>query len=169
MEKLEIRNVREEDLERCFEIETVCYEGHGASRQRIERRIHEYPTGFLVGETNGVTLGFVNSGCFLRDDISKEKLKDLDGHDPKGANLVIFSVAVHPDFQRNGYGGQLMTAFVSHAREIGKRSILLVCRAHHLGFYESFGFSYRAPSAFTFGGYEWLEMSLLLNSPLTFS
>jgi ribosomal protein S18 acetylase RimI-like enzyme len=161
---LTIRNAIQYDLGRCFEIETLCYHGHGATRERIERRIASYPEGFLVGVWAGSVIGFVNSGCFLVDDIRDEKLKDLDGHDPAGENLVIFSVAVHPDYQERGFAHQLMSGFIDTARSLGKESILLVCRENLMRFYRSFGFAYRAPSALSFGGHVWFEMALPLSS-----
>jgi isopenicillin N synthase-like dioxygenase/ribosomal protein S18 acetylase RimI-like enzyme len=163
-ESTQIRTVTKGDLDRCFEIETVCYHGHGATRERIERRIDRYPDGFLVAELAGRVVGFINSGCFLQDDIRNEKLKDLEGHDPRGENLVIFSVAVHPDHRRRGFARELLLRFIANARSQRKASILLVCREHLLDFYSRFGFSFRAPSVLTFGGHKWLEMALPLGT-----
>ncbi len=158
----QIRNVTNADLDRCFEIETICYHGHGATRERIEHRIRLYPEGFLVGDLGGTGIGFINSGCFLQDDIRDEKLKDLEGHDPRGKNLVIFSLAVHPDHQKRGFAHQLMRRFIANACSQAKNAILLVCREHLLDFYVSFGFSFRGISALTFGGHTWFEMALPL-------
>lgn len=163
-EAIQIRNATRADLDACFEIETVCYHGHGATRARIGRRIEQYPDGFLIGVLGGKVIGFVNSGCFLQSDIRDEKLKDLEGHDPEGKHLVVFSVAVHPDHQKRGYARQLMQRFIENARSQGKDSILLVCREYLLDFYFGLGFFYRGPSALTFGGHTWLEMALSLTA-----
>lgn len=159
---LEIRQVRPEDLDSCASIEDVCYHGHGASRERIGKRIREYPEGFLVGLEGKDIVGFVNSGCFRKDSIAEESLKDLDGHDPAGGNVVIFSLAVRPDRQKRGISRLLMERFITDARAAGKERILLVCREHLLGYYGSYGFRWRAPSALTFGGHAWSEMVLPL-------
>jgi ribosomal protein S18 acetylase RimI-like enzyme len=164
MENLRIRQVETGDLDACHEIESIGYQGHGATRQRIERRIREYPRGFLVAESAGHVVGFINSGCFHLDDISKESLKDLDGHDPDGPNVVIFSVVVHPDHRKQGISRPLLESLISITRADEKAAILLACRSYHLRYYGKFGFRYRAPSVLSFGGHVWFEMVLDLRS-----
>ena len=155
-----VRQVRLNDLEACAEIEDVAYGGHGATRERIERRIHEYPEGFWVAVSGQQVVGFINSGCVLKDSIGDEKLKDLEGHDPAGKNRVIFSLAVQPGFQGLGIGRLLMDRFIHESRQAGKGIILLICRRKLLGYYERFGFVYRSPSQATYGGFRWHEMAL---------
>jgi ribosomal protein S18 acetylase RimI-like enzyme len=159
---LHIRHARISDLETCVWIEDVCFSGNGATREKIERRIKEYPDGFLVAELRDQVVGFVNSGCIVQDDISDETLKDLEGHDPSGRNRVIFSLAVHPDFQGRDISTQLMDLFINEARNSGMRSILLICRKKLIRFYNRFGFVYRAPSNAAYGGFKWYEMALSL-------
>jgi len=155
-----IRPVQRGDLDACAEIEEVAYGGHGATRERIERRIREYPEGFRVAVSGKEVVGFINSGCVLRESISNGKLKDLVGHDPSGKNRVIFSVAVHPAYQGRGIGRQLMEKFIQESHTLGKARILLICRGDLFSFYEQFGFAYRKPSRATYGGHQWHEMSL---------
>ena len=61
MSDYKIRNVVKSDLDRCFEIEKVFYEGNeAATREKIRKRIHKYPEGFIVMELNGMVVGFIN-------------------------------------------------------------------------------------------------------------
>ena len=160
---VDVRQVRIADLDACAWIEETCYEGHGASRARIERRIREYPEGFWVAVSGSRVTGFINSGCILRDDISDEQLKDLVGHDPEGRNSVIFSLAVQPEFQGRGIARSLLERFIRESRESGMHSILLICREELMLFYNRFGFVYRAPSRATYAGVPWHEMALDLS------
>ena len=159
---IRIRHARSGDLEACFEIETICFEGAGATRTRIGRRIHKYPEGFLVAELGGAPIGFVNSGAFDSEDIGDESLKDLVGHNPLGRHLVVFSLVVHPRARKRGIASELLERIIEQAIVDERESVLLDCREHLIHFYESFGFAYRAVSPAVFGGHRWHEMRLEL-------
>src|SRR5690349_16931772 len=120
MAKLLIRHVTIRDLDACCAIESACYGREGATRQRIAYRIATYPDGFLIAELDAQVAGFVNSGATQQNDIADEKLKDLVGHDPSGANIVIFSLAVAPPFQRQGIGKALLRQFIATAQRLDK-------------------------------------------------
>ena len=78
-----LRTARQEDTDRCFEIETSAFAAdEAASRATIAKRIRVYPQGFLVLESGGEILGFVNSGCAHVVEMADEAFKDLVGHDP---------------------------------------------------------------------------------------
>ena len=159
---IRIRQVVPGDLEACFEIETICFEGAGATRTRIGRRIRKYPEGFLVATLGGAVVGFVNSGAFDSEDIADESLKDLVGHNPGGRHLVIFSLVVHPRAQNRGIARELLERIIEQAIADERESVLLDCRKHLIRYYESFGFAYRAISPARFGGHKWYEMNLEL-------
>lgn len=159
---MRVRQVRPEDLDACAAIEAACYGPEGATRERIEKRIRVFPQGFLVGELEGRIFGFINSGATSKDDITDEAFKDLVGHEPDGANLVIFSLAIHPQQQKQGLSRPLMEAFIETARRQGKRKILLLCREHLLGYYAKYGFAHVGESRSTHGGLRWHEMELAL-------
>ena len=115
-------------------------------------------SGFLVAECDGEIVGFVNSGASDQDDLADESLKDMVGHDPSGRNLVVFSVAVQPSAQGQGVATQLLPAFIEQARLLGKESVLLLCKAHLVGFYERFGFQDEGLSNSVHGGARWHTM-----------
>ena len=80
-----IRQVTIEDLDRCYAIERAAYAGdEAATREKIARRIREYPEGFILIEHEGVVAGFVNSGATDEVDLASEAFKDLERHDPAG-------------------------------------------------------------------------------------
>ena len=63
MSDINIRTVNEQDLERCFEIESVSYSGdEAATKDKILKRIKTYPEGFIVLENDKEIIGFINSG-----------------------------------------------------------------------------------------------------------
>ena len=161
MSDFEIRNVVESDLDRCFEIEKVSYEGNEvATREKIRKRIREYPQGFIVMELNGMVIGFINCGATDKVDLADEEFKDLVGHDSNGKHVVIFSVVVHNDFQGNGFAGKLLTEFIYRITKMQKESIHLICRDNLIDFYKKYGFEYIRKSNSTHGGLHWHEMVL---------
>ena len=165
MDNTLIRQVKVGDFDNCFRVEKESYKNpdEAASREKIGNRICAFPEGFLVAEVGGRVVGIVNSCATDLEDISGEELKDLVGHERGGKNMVIFSLAVLPEFQGRGISRLLMEKFVEVSRELGKEKILLICKDGLVDYYKKYGFAYVGKSASSHGGSEWHEMSLLLN------
>jgi ribosomal protein S18 acetylase RimI-like enzyme len=163
MNEIIIRHVLSNDLEECFMVETAGFPPEeAATRETIKLRIDTFPEGFLIAEIHGRVVGILNSGATNKNDISDEELKQLVGHDPAGKNLVVFALAVLPEFQKRGIARQLMAKFVDKARQRGKENILLLCKQHLIAYYEKMGFTHVGLSRSTHGGAEWHEMRLVL-------
>jgi len=157
------RTARPADAERCFEIESSAYEGdEAATEAKILKRIKTYPEGFLILELDGRIVGFINCGCAHEVQMSDEDFKELVGHDPNAPNAVILSVAVDPAQQGKRYSRALMDEFVERMRQLGKSTIHLMCKEHHVPLYEKFGYRYLRPSTSDHGGMTWHEMSMQL-------
>lgn len=157
------RLAHSEDVDRCYAIERAAYEGdEAATREKIALRIARYPLGFLVMERDGGIVGFINAGCAHTVELADERFKELIGHDPAAPNVVIMSVVIDPPWQGHGDSSRLMRAFVAHMTALGKRSIYLMCRQHHIALYEKSGYRYLRPSPSTHGGLQWYEMVLPL-------
>lgn len=159
MTAFSFRTALPQDATACFDIETRAYEGdEAATLEKIAHRIAEYPQGFLVLEIDGRIAGFINSGCAHEVVLSDEAFKDLIGHAPDAPNVVILSVAVDPPHQGQGVATVLMAEFVARMAGMGKTTIHLMCRQHHVPLYRRFGYRYIAPSASDHGGMQWHEM-----------
>lgn len=151
------------DVDRCYEIETLAYEGdEAATREKIATRIQRYPQGFMCMELNGEVAGFINAGCAWEVVMSDEEFKELVGHDPNAPNAVIMSVVVHPDFQGKGYSSLMMREFVTRMKAMHKKTIHLMCKDRHVDLYAHFGYRYVKPSESDHGGMAWHEMVMAL-------
>src|ERR1039458_1015808 len=64
------------------------------------------------------------NGASNSPDLSREELKDLSDHDPAGASIVIFSIAIRPDLHGQGLSRPLLGAFLLRARQLGKQQVL---------------------------------------------
>lgn len=163
MPTLQFRSPVAEDAYRCHAIETGAYEGdEAATLEKIATRITQYPQGFLLLESDGDIVGFINSGCAHQVVMSDEAFKELVGHDPAAPNVVIMSVVVDPAQQGKGYVRQLMQAFVAQMKAAGKQTIHLMCKAQHVPLYEKMGYRYVQPSPSEHGGMAWHEMVMAL-------
>jgi ribosomal protein S18 acetylase RimI-like enzyme len=167
MTAITIWHVTPADLDVCHRIEARCFPpDEAAPRDSLQTRIAQFPAGFLVAERdadqNHEIVGMINSGATHRDDITDEALKKLIGHDPDGANLVIFSLAVLPDYRGQGIAHALLNTFIDEARDRGHRRILLLCKSPLIAYYERAGFVDVGRSGSTYGGATWHEMALTL-------
>jgi len=161
MDYQEFRNASPSDAKRCFDVETLAYDGdEAATLEKISKRIAEYPQGFLILEVDKEIVGFINSGCAYDVEMSDEDFKQLIGHDPAAPNVVIMSVVVDPSYQGRGLSTALMSEFVRRMTDTNKKTIHLMCKDHHVPLYEKFGYRYTQPSASDHGGIQWHEMMM---------
>lgn len=163
MSTLKFRQATPDDVGRCYEIETTAYEGdEAATREKIATRIRQYPEGFLILESAGEVIGFINSGCAEVVQMSDEAFKELIGHDSNAPNVVIMSVVLAPAHQGQGHASRLMSTFIEQMRAAGKASIHLMCKERHVELYRKMGYAYVRPSASDHGGMAWHEMVMAL-------
>ena len=161
--KLKIRQGRIEDLEECFRLEGKTFpEEEAASKENIEVRLSKFSEGFIVGEAEGRIVAHINSGSTNKDDITDEGFKGLVGHEACGKNIVIFSVAVDPEYQRRGAATLMMKEFIEVARGMGKEKILLLCKENLMKMYKGMGYKEIGKSTSTHGGASWYEMEYTL-------
>mgnify|MGYP000326954098 CR=1 FL=1 len=158
-----IRQATIADLEISYQIEIACFpESEAASKANVEKRLRQFPQGYLIAESVGKAVGHINSGATNKDDISDEALKALIGHEDDGKNLVIFSVAVLPDYQRQGIAAALLHEYIKRAKNSNHQAILLLCKENLVTYYAKFGFEDGGLSESTHGGAKWHEMKLIL-------
>ena len=161
---INIRQANKHDVDGCYRAESACYTSDGATREKILKRIMLFPEGFLIAESKGEIIGLINSASTDKEDITDEELKDMVGHVKDGGNMVIFSLAVLPEFQGNGISKQLMARFIEISKTLKREKILLICKSRLVPYYQNYGFLYGGKSQSKHGGFEWHEMYLLLNT-----
>lgn len=156
-----VRRVEPRDVPRCAAIEAACFPpSEAASAERVAQRAREFADGFLVAELDGHVYGLINGAASHAPDLTDEAFKALAGHEPDGAHLVVFSVAVVPELQGRGLSTPLVRTYLERARAAGRRSVLLLCKQRLVPYYARFGFADRGPSTSTYGGARWHEMAL---------
>ena len=160
---LNIRSAVPGDLEPCAAIEAACFPPEQAARREdIRQRLSAYPDHILVGELGGRIVGYAMGPVIGQTYIADEMFADIGCHRAEGPYQAIFSLAVLPDFQRQGIGGRLLQAMVDLARREGRRAVTLTCRAFKVPYYASFGFQDRGIADSSHGGVPWHNMVLEL-------
>ncbi len=160
---LSIRPATMADLDRCAEIEAACFpREQAASRASIRDRLSVYPGHVLLGELDGAVVGYAMGPVIGVPAIADEMFANAACHDPAGRYQSVFSLAVHPDWQRQGCGRQLLNALIDLARLEGRQAVTLTCRQEKIAYYESFGFVNQGTAASVHGGVVWYDMMLRL-------
>lgn len=151
------------DLERCAEIEAACFpKEQAASRESIRGRLAVYSDHILLGVVDGAPVGYAMGPVIDAPVIADEMFADAACHGPDHPYQSVFSLAVHPAYQRRGYGRVLLNALIGLARRENRRAVTLTCREEKLAYYASFGFENRGVSASVHGGVVWYDMLLPL-------
>lgn len=107
-----------------------------------------FPSGFWVAETKGngkkMLIGYVMSCRWNREEYHRfEDVADFpSNHNPRGANLYVIFLAVHPDFRRQGVGSELLSSMIEAQRKkyTGISKVQLVALDTLRNFYERMGF-----------------------------
>lgn len=158
-----IRPAAMADLDRLSQIESACFPPEqAASRASIAGRVAAWPQHILLGLADGQIVGYAMGPVIPHPTIEDEMFTDPGCHDEKAAYQSVFSLAVHPDHQRKGFGRLLLNEMIAQARREGRRAVTLTCRTHKVAYYESFGFENRGVAASCHGGVQWFDMLLKL-------
>ena len=163
MNKVTIRKVQLEDLERIAKIESVCFPvAEAAPRESFKERINAFPDYFLVAETAESIIGFIN-GCVTNSPVIYDELfHNTQHHIPDGKNLTVFGLDVLPEYRRQGIAAQLMQHFIQTAKNTDRKNVILTCKERLIHYYESFGYVNNGISASTHGDAQWFDMTLVL-------
>jgi predicted N-acetyltransferase YhbS len=163
MNEIVIRDVKPEDLNRVTAIEALSFpEEEAATYEAFQYRIECFPTSFLVAERDGIVIGHVNGCCTDLPAICDALFEADGGHNPLGANQMIFGLAVAPENRKQGIAGQLLIAMIERARAEKRKQVILTCKSHLITYYEKYGFVLRGLSESTHGGAEWYDMTATL-------
>lgn len=157
-----IRNVTAADLQQVTALEAACFpESKAAPEETIAYRISAFPERFFVAEAEGEIVGFVN-GCASNLSFIVDDLFLPQGHEPDGKNQMVFSLAVHPEWRRQGIGAALLSRLIGFARETDMKRVVLTCKAEKIAYYEKFGFTNCGVSQSVHGGAVWYDLILKL-------
>ncbi|GGD63605.1 GNAT family N-acetyltransferase [Paenibacillus nasutitermitis] len=154
-----IRPIAYSELEAAYRLELSCYPHEAAATcEAFIYRQRYFPSYFLSAWENSALVGLACGVRTSSPDSGEESVKGDTGTDPEGIHLCVLSVAVDSESRRGGIGTELVEALVRQAEEDRLASIILMCEAHLISFYERVGFEYVRLSSSRHGGIQWHEM-----------
>lgn len=164
-ERYKLRQVRSDDAQAAAEIEAICFPPSEACTLPImKERIALASDAFLVAverETDQM-IGFINALCTDEKSLRDELFTDTRLHDPAGRNVMICSVSVRPQYQKQGIAREMMRNFLGWQKKLGKQQAILTCVPGKVKMYEKFGFTDLGESKSSWGGEKWHEMCCAL-------
>lgn len=153
-----IRAAQLDDLEAIFEIESLDFTlEEAASKETLSKRIQNFSSHFLVLEQEGTILGYVNGACCFQRNL-EDWMYSMEQEEKDANHFMVFGLAVHPDFQRKGYGTLLMNELQNRLRQESVEEIVLTCKASRIPFYRALGFVDEGISSSTHGNVIWHQM-----------
>lgn len=161
MKEIQIRQASINDLDQIAAVEARCFPAaEAADKKSLRERIEAFSGSFLAAECEGRIAGFINGAVTNERTIADEMFEDVSFHDPKGAYQSIFGLDVDEDFRHQGLAGRLMKALIEKAKSEGRKGLILTCKEHLIGFYETFGYRSMGVSESVHGGAVWYDMIL---------
>ena len=104
-----IRPARPEEGEALAVIEATCFPpAEAASREAVLERLATFPENFLVAETDGKAIGFINGANTDTPYLPDAMYHDITLHKPNGDYQTVFGLNVLPDYQRHGIAAKLV-------------------------------------------------------------
>lgn len=161
MSEYRIRAAVPADLEAVVQVERACFPvAEAADRKSLKERLELFPDSFLVAEADGRIIGFINGAVTDERTIMDEMFENISLHNPVGAYQSIFGLDVLEEYRHRGVASRLMRCLIERAREQRRKGLILTCKKHLIGYYESFGYVNLGVSASVHGGAVWYDMIL---------
>ena len=156
-----IRHANINDLDAVTELESRCFPvSEAADRRAFELRLRNYPECFWVTEKDRQIICMINGMTTDRIDLCDEMYEGTESYAPDGKWLMLFGVAVIPEYQHKGLASQLMEYVIEETRKQKRCGIVLTCKEELIQFYEKFGYVDEGVSDSVHGNAVWYQMRL---------
>lgn len=163
---IKITNVTMADLPAVLTIERAGFSPAEAGTPVAFRdRITKISDTFLVARDGNQVVGFivgpVTQDKFVTDEMYRRTPKNL----PTGGHQLVLSIAVAPEYRRQGVGSRLLSALEKLARNQRRSTISLDSLAENFPFYLVNGFKKAGISDSNHAGETWYHLVKELSSP----
>ena len=158
---MEIRKATLNDLDAITALEAACFpEAEAASRESFEKRLKIFADRFWLMWDGDRLVSMVNGMVTDQEELVDEMFADASIHQPEGAWQMIFGVATHPEYQRQGLAAQVLERAIADVKAEGRRGLILTCKDFRIHYYAKFGFVSEGVSVSEHGGAKWYQMRL---------
>ncbi|MBR1423080.1 MAG: GNAT family N-acetyltransferase [Ruminococcus sp.] len=151
------------EISELHEIERLSFSPEkAATYEAFEYRLQRFPQWFFKAELDGKIVGIIDGSSSDQPYITDKLYESGGGYDDNGKNLLIYGLAVHPEYRKQGIAHKLMEHFLNAAKAAGKEHVSLTCKESLIGFYESMGYSNHGLSESVLGNVVSYDMELYL-------
>ncbi len=151
------------DIDELHEIESLSFSPEkAASYEAFKYRLEKFPQWFFKAVLDSRIVGLIDGSCSVQPYITDELYESGGAFDDSAENLLIYGLAVHPQYRGMRIAHRLMEHFIGAARAAGKKHISLTCKESLIGFYESLGYSCHGLSESVLGNVVSYDMELYL-------
>ena len=138
---IKIREAQQSDINQiCLIQESISNSLEILNREIIEERIRKHAGTFLLASLNEEIIGYI-----IGDELTKftrsDSRKQLEAAIPDTSDFItILVLAVHPDYQGQGFGTLLLGAMKEYAFQKNRPGLYLLSRDELLAYFEMNGF-----------------------------
>ena len=170
--RFDFRTIRQEEADEAAEMEAVCFPPNEAcSRKHMVERVRTAAELFLVAvdRETGRLAGFLNGISTNETSFRDAFFTDAALYNPDGKTVMLLGLDVLPAYRRQGLAGELVRNYCRREQKKGRKELILTCHDSKVAMYQRLGFRDLGKSASNWGGQEWHEMVMILNSKRTTS
>ena len=138
---IKIREAQQSDIDQiCLIQESISNSLEILNREIIEERIRNHAGTFLLASLNEEIIGYI-----IGDELTKftqsDSRKQLEAAIPDTNDFItILDLAVHPDYQGQGFGTLLLGAMKEYTFQKNSQGLYLLSRDELLAYFEMNGF-----------------------------
>ena len=138
---IKIREVQQSDINQiCLIQESISNSLEILNREIIEERIRNHAGTFLLASLDDQGIAYITAAPLPIPSVRKWML-DIGGEEFINENSIILEdLAVHPDYQGQGFGTLLLAALKEVTRQQDRPGIYLLCEDELLAYFEMNGF-----------------------------
>ena len=138
---IKIREAQQSDINQiCLIQESISNSLEILNREIIEERIRNHAGTFLLASLDDQGIAYITAAPLPIPSLRKWML-DIGGEEFINENSIILEdLAVHPDYQGQGFGTLLLAALKEVTRQQDRPGIYLLCEDELLAYFEMNGF-----------------------------
>ena len=138
---IKIREAQQSDIDQiCLIQESISNTLEIMNREIIEERIRNHAGTFLLASLDDQGIAYITAAPLPIPSLRKWML-DIGGEEFINENSIILEdLAVHPDYQGQGFGTLLLAALKEVTRQQDRPGIYLLCEDELLAYFEMNGF-----------------------------
>ncbi|MFP9126489.1 GNAT family N-acetyltransferase [Niallia sp. BSM11] len=156
---IQIRNVKETDLERLLTIENEGFtKEEAATKEAFLERIALIKDTFLVAEKEGKIIGYINGPIIPYPYITDDLFESIQQNPSAGGFQSILGLAVAKEARYKGVSLLLMNKLKELVIKNNRLGITLTCKEELIPFYEKLGFKNHGLSESQHAGTAWYNL-----------